>query len=80
MGAIINLSHFIADKGKEKAKFTEIVNIVDSSSPASDQMNNGQAHGFTLCQISSISGRRGWRNTTCYVPLYGMSSPADRGF
>lgn len=69
LGAIINLCHFTADKGKEKAKFTEIMNIVDSSSPVSDQMNNGQAHRFAHCQINSISGRRGWRNVTCYAPL-----------
>lgn len=80
MGAIINLSHFIADKGKEKAKFTEIMNIVDSSSPISDQRNNGQAHGFTHCQINSISGRQGWRNVTRYVLLCDMSSPPDHGF
>lgn len=37
MGAIINLSHFITGRGKEKAKFTGILNIVDSSHRDSDK-------------------------------------------
>jgi len=58
MGVIINLSHFIANRGKKRDKFTGILNIIDSSSPYSDLINNGLAHGFSHCQIESMSGKR----------------------
>lgn len=68
MDAVINLSHFIGHRGKEKAKFTEMTNIFDSSSPVSHPLKNGQGHGLHY-QINNISGRQGWRNCLAIHPF-----------
>lgn len=74
MGAIINLSHFIADKGKEKAKFTEIMNTVDSSSPVSDHISTGRAHGFSLSNKEHFWKVRIEKHVLLCAPLWYVIS------